>query len=263
MARKYRDIPFITKYQWVFHLVALGVVGVVLSLAIQTYKNSPVTQVSINIEPIDGNRYLFSKDEVQGRINKSVGYDVSRGSIKRLDLMNLEYLLDSDERIENAELYMDKNLVVHIDIEQKKPLVRILSDRGNYYLGQKGSYIPISGHTIRVPVVTGAVDPYTPNYETEKEHNLNAIFKLGKLVAEDEFLQSLVEQINIVDGDKIVIAPKMGRNKIKLGDISNIEDKLYRLKVFYSKAISKYGIDKFSELDLQYDGKVFSKDEST
>jgi cell division protein FtsQ len=262
MARKYRDIPFITRYQWVFHLIALGVVGVVLSLAIQMYKNSPITNVDVNIKPIDGTRYLISKTEVEEMINKKVGYDVSRGTIKRLDLMDLEYLLDSDERIANAELYMDKNLAVHIDIDQKVPLVRILTDGGNYYLDDKGSYVPVSGHTVRVPVVTGQVDAYVPNYEADANNNLNAILKLSGLIAKDEFLQSLVEQINVVDGNKFVIAPKMGRNKIKLGDISNIEDKLYRLKVFYSKAISKYGIDKFSELDLQYDGKVFSKDES-
>lgn len=263
MARTNRNIPFITKHQWIFHLVALAVVGVVLSLAIQTYKNSPISQMEINIEAIDGNRYLISSDEVQKMINQKVGYDVSRASIKRLDLMDLEYLLDSDERIENSELYMDKNLAVHIDIQQKKPLVRIFTDGGNYYLDAEGSYVPVTGHTVRVPVVTGEVDPYVPNYDEDKNHNLNAVLKLGQLVAEDEFLKSLVEQINVVDGNKFVIAPKMGRNKIKLGDITNIEDKLYRLKVFYSKAISKYGIDKFSELDLQYDGKVFSKDEST
>jgi cell division protein FtsQ len=54
--------------------------------------------------------------------------------------------------------------------------------------------------------------------------------------------------------------PKMGRNKIKLGTTENIDDKLYRLKVFYKKAISKYGTDKFSELDLQYEDRVFSKE---
>jgi len=263
MTKKYRDIPFITKYQWVFHLVAIGIVLVVLSLAVQKFSDSSLESMQVDIDPITDNRYLITEDDVKTMINEYVGYDASRGSLKRLNLLDLEYLIDSDRRVESADLYIDKRMILHIDIKQKVPLVRIMTEGSNYYLDKNGDYIPVSGHTVRVPVVTGSLDAYVPNYQLDETHNLNAILTIAKLIEKDDFLKSLVEQINLTDENKIVIAPKMGRNKIKIGDITNLEDKLYRLKIFYSKAISKYGIDKFSELDLQYDGKVFSKSDES
>ncbi len=263
MTKKYRDIPFITKYQWVFHLVAIGIVMVVLSLAVQMYSESSLDKMDIKIDPITDNRYLIDEADVKTMINEYVGYDASRATLKRLNLLDLEYLIDSDRRVANADLYVDKKMVLHVDIKQKTPIVRVMTSGASYYIDQHGDYVPVSGHTVRVPVVTGAVDAYVPNYQMDQGHNLNAVLKIAQLIEADDFLKSLVEQINITEENKIVIAPKMGRNKIKIGDITNIEDKLYRLKVFYSKAISKYGIDKFSELDLQYDGKVFSKSDES
>lgn len=258
MAKYSGNIPFITRYQWVFHLIGIAVVFLMLSLAIQMHKDASVSEIAVDIDPIADNKFLISKKEVIDLINKEVGYDTERGSLKRVDVMQLEYLIDSDPRVNNAEIYIDKHLVIHVEIEQREPIVRIMGNNKSYYLDNEGKYIPLSkSAAIRVLVVTGSIDSFDPDYLAQSQNNHKDIFTIAKAIHQDEFLTALVEQITIDEEDGIVIIPKMGRNKIMVGSIDNIDDKLYRLKIFYKKAISKYGIDKFAELDLQYEDRVF------
>ncbi len=260
MANYSGNIPFITKYQWVFHLIGIAVVFLMLSLAIQMHKDASVTKIDVAIDPIGSGKYLISKKEVVSLINREVGYDTERGSLKRVDVMQLEYMIDSDPRVMDSDIYVDKHLAIHVDIKQREPIIRVMGKQESYYLDTEGKYIPLSkSASIRVPVVTGEIDRFDADYLAQTNNNHKAIYTLAKAINADEFLTALVEQITIDDNDELVIIPKMGRNKIKVGTIDNIDDKLYRLKIFYKKAISKYGIDKFAELDLQYEDRVFGK----
>ncbi len=260
MARYSKNIPFITRYQWVFNLIGVGVVFLLLTLSIQMIKDSSVNELVVDIEPVSENKYLISKKEIEKVIKTEIGYDASRGTMKRIDLGKLESLIDGDPRVKESEVYIDKHLKIHVGITQREPIVRIHGEKVSYYLDIDGNYIPLSkSAAIRVPVVTGRVDAYHPAFANDKKSNINAVHKLGVTIYEDDFLRALVEQIEFDENDQITIIPKMGRNKIKLGSIENLDDKFYRLKVFYEKAISKYGIDKFSELDLQYEDRVFGK----
>ena len=59
-----------------------------------------------------------------------------------IDLNELESALKSNQMIKNAEVYIDIDGDLIAEVEQKKPLVRVLADR--YYIDDTGSKMPLS-----------------------------------------------------------------------------------------------------------------------
>ncbi|MBT8190560.1 MAG: hypothetical protein HKN67_10375 [Saprospiraceae bacterium] len=220
--------------------------------------DSVVDEVSIIINSREDNKKLISEDEIRMMLKKKIGYDITIANNGQLDLMALEKYLQQDNRIKKADIYLDKKNRVKIVISQKEPIVRIEdSAEGDFYLDFEGTRIPlVKDQIVRVPIVTGHVNKYQPNYKDDKEHNLNMVLRMAQKVSEDDFLSALVEQIHIDESDEIVLIPKMGRTKILFGQIDDLDEKVYKLKTYYRKGIKHIGIDKFDELNIKYEGQI-------
>lgn len=245
---------------WLVARVILSI-GLMLFLVFSISKrlNEPVSNVRIVIEKTDARKSLITSEDVQDIFRTDLGYDLRLVELKDLDINRLENLLLENPRVENAELYIDKFNLLNIHITEKKPIVRVdMSASDDYYLDYKGDRIPVTD-VFRVPVVTGYLDSYYPGYRKDKSHNLNDILELAQRVYDDEFLTALVEQIHIDKNNEITLVPKLGRDKIILGDANNLDEKFYKLKIYYEKGIKNIGIEKFDELDFKYEGQIVGR----
>ena len=145
----------------------------------------------------------------------------------------LEERLEADDRVNRAEIYIDKHNRMTIGIIQNLPIVRVHVNGGeDYYLDADGSKVSKT-EELRVPVVTGAVDKYRPDFKKRKDSNLNYVLTLSRMLHEDEFLSGLVGQVEINENDEIVLIPIMGRKKINLGSQEGLANKINKLKIYY------------------------------
>ena len=234
-----------------------------LAFSITQKLNAVVNKVNITIATNDDNKTLIDKKDVRYLLKAELGYDINIAETAQLNLFKLESMLNRDDRINKADLYLDKHNNLHISIEQKQPIVRIDVTNGHdYYLDYKGEQIPVTD-VFRVPVVTGHVDNYVPQFKKMKTNNLNGVLEVAQRIHDDAFLTALVEQIYVDEKSAVTIVPKVGRDKILLGQIEDMDEKIYKLKVYYEKGIKNIGIDKFDELDLQYKGQILERDTDT
>lgn len=234
-----------------------------LLFSISEKLNEPVDNILIKINKDDSDKKLISEKEVRAILKLELGYDASIAEIQQLNIYHLEKVLNKNERIDNAEIYLDKHNVLHVNVKQKLPIVRInVTDNSDYYLDYKGERVPVTD-IYRVPVVTGKVHAYKEGFRENKKHNLNAILEVAKKVHDDEFLTALVEQIHVNSENEITLVPKVGRNKILLGQVEDLDEKIYKLKTYYERGIKNIGLGRFDELDLQIKGQVIGREENT
>lgn len=227
-----------------------------LSFAIVERQSSHLQRVSIKIKTRDDNKYLITKKEVRRLLANELGFDLSIAKVSQLNLDRLEQRLEDDDRVNRAEIFVDKHNRMTIGIIQNLPIVRVHVKGGeDYYLDADGSRVSKT-EGLRVPVVTGAVDKYRSDFKDRKESNLNYVLTLSKMLYEDDFLNGLVGQVEIDENNEIVLVPIMGRKKINLGSQDGLDEKIYKLKRYYEKGIKNIGIDRFDLLDLQYDGQI-------
>jgi cell division protein FtsQ len=110
-----------------------------------------------------------------------------------------------------------------------------------------------------VLVATGNIPPYSPDFLKRKKYLLKDIFDLGTKIAANDFLNPLVEQVFVNKEGEMILVPKVGNQKILIGNIENIEDKLYRLEQFYKKALPFEGWDKYSLINLKFKNQIICK----
>ncbi|GLR15765.1 cell division protein FtsQ/DivIB [Portibacter lacus] len=243
-------------------LILIGIVSliVVTRLAIQEKKMAGVKAFHVSISYKDKTKRLISSDYIKDEVRKSLGYNVERIKIKDLDIMKIEDVLDNNDFIERAEVYLDGKNVLRVELVQKNPIVRINNGAQKFYLDDKGEYLSLSPvATVRVPVVTGDIKPYTAEYNKIEGHQFQDIFELATKIYKDDFLTSLIEQVHIEKNGDYLLIPKIGKEKIMLGSVYDLEEKMYKLKVFYKEGLTRLGWGKYAYLDLKYEEQVVVK----
>ncbi len=242
--------------------IKLGIVGLLvffLCYATVQRLNSQIADVNIEITKSDSKKYLLTVKDVKEKLKGILGYDISLANVGQLDLYNLESLLDRDDRINQSDLFIDKNNRLHIIIEQRQPIVRVqVSGGDDYYLDFDGGRIPVT-ETFRVPVVTGHVDQYVRNYKTKEGNNIKDVWQLSQRIYEDDFLRVLVEQIDVNAKGEITIVPKFPQSKIVLGDALDLDGKLIRITDYY-KGLKKVGVNDYDEVDVQFKDQIIRRE---
>lgn len=236
-----RETDWMKTFIWTAILV---LIAVTLGYAVIEQMSSKVVKLEIDIPKQSKERLLISKKTISKQIFKIVGQDIRTVDLIDLDLTRIEALLEQDSRIENVEVFINKENTLKVEVEIRRPFVRIMADNGDqFYLDAKGVRVStVKNQAIRVPVVTGNVDEFTVNWKENKKHNLNEVFTMAKALYKDDFLYALVEQIDIDANNELTLIPKVGP-KLFIGDTSKLSQKLLNLKSGYKHILNREGWD--------------------
>ncbi len=241
-------------------LWVLGVFFLLLFLlsSISRKRNSITDKLLISIEPLRNGASLITEPQVRRAIQKGITGRVEGANWEDLDCNRIETFLETDPFIQDANVYLDINNHVRVDIEQREPVLRILDNQGgNYYLDAKGARIPISRHyTARVMVCTGNIPAYTTDFKEQKKHILKDLMTLTQRLDGDAHFEHFFQQIHVTNKDEFILTPIIGDQTVMIGSLVSLEDKLEKLKIFYKEVMSRTGWQQYQRLDLRYRDQV-------
>lgn len=191
--------------------------------------------------------------------------------VKNININALEKALNSHPAVENADLSVDVNGDVKINVTQRTPLVRIFTMGGeSYYIDTQSKLMPLSDkYTARVLVVNGNIhEPYSRRYmysvnEISKNEifrevsMLDDIYQMADFIAKDSVLNGLIHQLSVNQDKEFEMYPAIGNHKIIFGDATDIAEKFEKLKVFYKEGLNKTdNWNKYSVISLKYKNQV-------
>lgn len=244
----------LVKLGWMVGLVATAMV---IISGVEKRSQAGAESLEISVHPLEDGKFLITDKEVKKIIGTGFGSDLVGEQLKNIDVERLELLLEEEPFVLNADAYLDAQNRLHVEIDQRKALVRIMDSNGlDYYLDENGVKMPPSKHyAARVIIATGNIPPYTSDYLERKNHLLKDLFQLVNFIENDELLNLLIDQIHVSKGDFILV-PKIGKHKIVLGSLEMLDDKIERLKIFYKEGIGREGWRKYDRIDLRFEGQV-------
>lgn len=234
-------------------LVALGVTSVFLLSSSERYKKDRLTQdLVVDIQDKSERSFIQAKD-IENQLDRNFAPKVCDRKIGQQDIAAMEALLENDPFIKSAEVYTDAKDVVHVELDQREPIIRVIDEfNKSYYLDQWGEHIPLSPqYTARTLLCTG----YVSRFLEQEEYRSKLLYLIEKLKA-DAFLNALVEQINISPSQQVSLMPKMGCDYIELGQLKDLTPKLDRLKIFYKEAISVCGWNTYKSLNVKFKNQI-------
>ncbi|NSW44762.1 MAG: hypothetical protein HPY79_02910 [Bacteroidales bacterium] len=225
-------------------------------------------KILVNILDSNENHFIDSADIIMYLRNKN--YKITKQPINQLPLNDIENDIGKLSVIKSVQIYTTLDGYLHIDVTQRKPILRIVNyNYESYYIDDEGNLFPLSEkYTARVLIANGNInEPYAlfcnrKAYEAENQDALKRptilddIFYLAKYIYNDSILNPLIEQIYINEEENIELVPKIGDFIIVLGDTSQIENKFIRLKAFYEKVLTKDSWDAFSKINLMFNNQI-------
>ncbi len=176
--------------------------------------------------------------------------------VKNIKIRDLENKVNENKWVKETNIYISTNNIIHIQVEQKKPVVRVNQKDSidyAYYLDDYANALAWSPvYSPKLPVVTAPKLGYS-----RKDLNTKSdLVKLAKFLTKDTFWNVAISQIDLMPSGQIQLIPVIGKQIILLGDINDLEDKMARLFLFYQEGMFTVDWEKYDEIDLRYLGQV-------
>ena len=216
---------------------------------------------SVKVTLLDSSLNKFvTKEEIVEIINRFSGNIVGR-RIDSLPLNQIEALLNHRSVVKESQAFVTRDGVMSIEIRQRKPVVRIQTPEGGFYMDETAFVFPlIENYSSYVPVVTGNVPFELLQDESPQSKDstsiLGRILDLGIYLEKHPFWNAQIEEIFFNDEGEVELIARAGNQRIIFGDLDNIAEKFDKLHSFYSYIIPKAGWDKYSAVNLKYRGQI-------
>jgi cell division protein FtsQ len=223
-------------------IIVLAVVSIFFAFTSSQNHTKPISEVEVSF--IGDNNLFISKTKVDKLLIQNNDY-IKCVSKDILDLKALENKLSSHDMIENSEVYISINGILKIDIKQRNPYARVISDP-SFYIDNNGTKMPLSdNYSARVLLVHGLND----------ESKIDYVFKLIKTIRDDEFLNLNVTDILINKSD-ISLRVRNCDFEVLVGDLNNLETKIKNFKAFYQKAYRDKILNNYKKVNLQFNNQI-------
>ena len=223
-------------------IIVLAVVSIFFAFSSSQNNAKPISEVEVSF--IGDNNLFISKTKVDKLLIQNNDY-IKCVSKDILDLKALENKLSSHDMIENSEVYISINGILKIDIKQRNPYARVISDLP-FYIDNNGTKMPLSdNYSARVLLVHGLND----------ESKIDYVFKLIKTIRDDEFLNLNVTDILINKSD-ISLRVRNCDFEVLVGDLNNLETKIKNFKAFYQKAYRDKILNNYKKVNLQFNNQI-------
>ncbi len=233
------------KGKWIYvkAVLLLFLVGGLVGFSHYKYRSQKITEREIHFE---GENNLFMTFPMVDSLLIQSGKKIENQLKSNVNLFTLENKIKAHPLVKNADVSTTIDGVLNVDIEQRKPIARVIG-RHSYYIDESAEKMPLStNYSARVFAVSGNI---------KKEH-YKEIFCIVKRIQADDFLRKQLISIERLNNGDYQLFPRVGNHTILLGDTTQLKQKMTNLKFFYKKALKEKFIDKYSKINLQYNNQV-------
>ena len=218
---------------------------VVFLYAFSSHKNNSrlVSKVAVQFT---GNENVYITSEMVNKLliqNQEHLYILPKDN---LDLKEMEMVLESDDMVKSAQVYLTVNGEVSAKVEQRRPIARVQT-ASIFYIDEDGLAMPLSPqHSARVPLVTGIIE----------NEQLDAIYSMALKIDQDPFLKTYVTEIHQNETKEIRLKMRLLNFEIEVGSLDRLDEKMKNLKAFYQKAKKDKMLDIYKSVNLQFKNQV-------
>ena len=207
---------------------------------------------------IPGNRSFIDRSELDSILLAQEGPLVGR-MLNKINIQLLENALKANPFIEMARIYADMDGVVHVNIIQREPVLRILNfTNQDFYIDRNGLKIPTSENfTARVLVASGLIlEGFAGKVDSLSTDMARDLYLIATFIEKDTLWNDQIEQLYVNGQNEIEMVPRIGNHKIVLGNADSLNIKFRNLLHFYKEALPVAGWDAYKTISLKYANQI-------
>ncbi|WP_203235031.1 cell division protein FtsQ/DivIB [Mucilaginibacter terrigena] len=244
--------PLLIGFGWLISLA-----GLVVLMSFIEVKKAELTCKKVNVY-IPGNQYFIDRQEIDN-ILQTTSHNLIGRRLENIDIHGLENKLKVNPFVEFAKVYIEMDGTLQVEVSQRQPILRVMNrfDQ-DFYVDQHGLKIPLSPNfTARVLAVNGYIDELFAN-KVDSLHTALAkeVFKTADFIRKDSLWDAQIAQLYVNQDHEIELIPRVGNQRILLGNADSLSTKFNNLKVFYKQALPLVGWDAYKLINIKYINQV-------
>ncbi|SMO56437.1 cell division protein FtsQ [Chryseobacterium rhizoplanae] len=231
------------KYRILKIAVTVIILGLLLSFSLKRFSHQQITDNKISVKMSEKTPVYFVDEK---DIREIVKKENPSGKVGDLNIPSLEKRINALPAVDSANVYLNLNGKLNLDIKQRVPVFRLNKDGKDFYVDEKGVEFPIS-RTYSHPcmLVTGNVQP------DEYEKLAELVGKIDK----DDFSKKYFIGIS-KSKDSYSLLTSEGNYRVEIGDLDNIDFKVKGFKTFVEKYLVYQDPQKYSMVSVKYQNQI-------
>lgn len=230
------------KYRILKILSTVLIFGFLLSFSLKRFNKAPLDKISIKMNNDAATVYFIDEKDVKDLVKK----ENPTLKIGNINIPELEKKLNRLPAVDSANVYLNLNGSLNLDIKQRVPVFRIVNGDDDFYVDAKGVEFPLSkNYSHPCMLVTGNVK------KDEYVHLADLITKINK----DDFSKKFFVGISKYKGDFSLLTSD-GNYRVEIGDLDNIDFKVKGFKAFAEKFLIDQSPEKYSKISLKFDNQI-------
>ena len=208
---------------------------------------------------------FISSDEIVRSIRKEYGRCIGM-KLDSIDLVKIEDLIDRKSAVLKSQAYTTKDSVLHVEVTQRKPLVRFQKGSTGFYADEDGFVVPLqSTYAPHIQIVDGNIpikvaQGHKGEIENPKSRKwLLDVIEMVHHIEGNKDWKRIIVQIHVNEDGDIVLVPREGKEKFIFGYPEQLEEKFEKLRKYYTAIIPKAGKETYKVVDLRYKGQIVCK----
>jgi cell division protein FtsQ len=248
-------------------IVVVGLIFLV-SLIRSEHKNVRCNRIDIMIMNSGYNDFVTKADIIQ--IMKQYDNSIIGKNITELNNEKIVKKILENPFIKKADVYTTNDGCLKININQRKPVIRVINSKGDsYYIDEDGGMMPLSSkYTPRIIIAHGNINnDYSANFklinynkkiklDTNKLTDLQKLYFVCKYINNSDFRKALVDNIYVEPNGDLSLYLCIGNQRVVIGSVDNLNEKFSKLEEFYRQKMSKLGWGKYNTINLKYKNQI-------
>lgn len=258
-----------TRYAVAAVLAALLCLASALLLRATRAQRSMLACEHVEVEFRDSLKFVSEKD-IKSWLDRSYGICTGR-RLDSLDLGRIEELLLSRGPIVGCEAWTDDSGVLHIEVSQRRPVLRFsYGDSGGYYVDADGYIFPLhSSYTAEVRVIEGAVPVRPaagfsgqPESEDDKDW-IRSMLLLEKKIDGSRTWRGLVQRTIVRPDGDIALTLSSRSELFIIGGPERLEEKLSGIEKYYRLIAPSKEEGYYRTVNVKYKNQIICRQKDT
>ncbi|MEN4759792.1 cell division protein FtsQ [Chryseobacterium sp. C39-AII1] len=231
------------KYRILKIAITVIILGFLLSFSLKKFNGQTITDNKISVKMNEKTPVYFVDEK---DIREIVKKENPSGKVGDIDIPALEKKINALPAVDSANVYLNLNGKLNLDIKQRVPVFRLNYHGKDFYVDEKGIEFPIS-KTYSHPcmLVTGNV----------KKDEYPKLAELVEKIDKDDFSKKYFIGIS-KDKDDYNLLTSEGNYKVEIGDLDNIDFKVRGFKTFVEKYLVYQDPQKYNMVSVKYQNQI-------
>ena len=223
-------------------LITVILFGFLLSFSLKRFNEKPMEKVTIKLAQTKNPVYFIDEKDVKEMVKKSN----PTKKIGDINIPELEKKLNQLPAVDSANVYLNLNGNLNLDIKQRVPAFRLSKDDRDFYVDEKGVEFPISkNYSFPCMLVMGNV----------KQSEYVKLAELISKIYNDDFSKKYFIGIAKKKGNYELLTNE-GYFKVEIGDLEKIDLKVKGFKAFVEKYLIHQNPEKYTKVSVKYDNQI-------